>query len=71
MKILRRIFYSLTQQKRKTFLLFLIVFILGNILNASMVLSYSMNHVKDEFIERLGFRIYIESSTFKYQDHLI
>lgn len=70
MKILRRIFYSLTQQKRKTFLLFLIVFILGNILNASMVLSYSMNHVKDEFIEQLGFRIYIESSTFKYQDRL-
>lgn len=59
MRIFRRILYSLTQQKSKTILLFLSMFVCGNLLSCVLTISQASNQIKDDFLNSDGFRIKI------------
>lgn len=69
MKIFKRAFLSITQQKSKSIILFLTTFILGNVLCASVALSVYIQNVHQEFLNQYGARISFVSNE-RYQEIL-
>lgn len=65
MRVIRRIIYSIKQRFSKTCLLFLLVFILGNILCATLAITHSTKNIEKEFIDKYGVQITIFKQSYQ------
>lgn len=66
MKTIKIVWLSIIRRKAKSFILFSIVFLMGNILCASLSISNSMEQLKEEFIKQVGYNITISSNPQYY-----
>ena len=59
MNLIKRAYYSLINNRSKTIVLFLIVFILGNVMCGALAISQSINNAQSEFQKHYGAKINI------------
>ena len=60
MNLIKRAYYSLINNMNKTIVLFLIVFILGNVMCGALAISQSISNAQNEFQKHYGAKVEIE-----------
>lgn len=69
MKLINRVIVYLTQNMKKTILLFLVIFVIGNILGSAIIISQSSKKMKQIFLNNIGAKIKVEHR-MKYDEIL-
>lgn len=69
MSFFKCIWLSITRRLSKSLILFMIVFLLGNVLCASLCISNSMNVLQKDFMQQLGAKLEIKNNTNRYQEY--